>query len=577
MNASSLKRFIHFFLEAVAFAELYILGAELGLYIASFNPKEPSPIWPSEGIVLSLLILFGYRVVPGAFLGGSIANYIYHPDISTALIAGLGNTLGTVLNFFIIRRWVKKDYPLYSGKVVGYFFTLSTYPGAFLASVIGVSALYFWDVIPEDRYWIALLSWFISKELGFVIVTPFILSLIFTRKDYSWSFRSTSLGVLSIVLMVLTSRYAFISSEPILVLPIPFLIYASVRFRDIGATTSVVLVTILASYYTIRGYGPFANLEHKWKSIAPLIYLDSYIVALTGVSYTLVAVLKERERAQKKAIANMKKIELIQENAKRELEKKVIERTKIIEQQKNELENQILMAQKIQLALLPQKIPQISNLEIAFEYLPMMKVGGDFLDIRKFNNPKGLSFFICDVSGHGVASAFLSAMIKMSLYHWYENPKNLNRAAHELFLSLSEAIGSNFVTASFLFYDLETQVLNFARAGHLPLIIIRKDKSIEQFSPRGRVVMSLAPPECEEIFIQLQNGEMVVLYTDGIIEARNPNSQKMYSLENFIDFIQKNSHLGPSELSKKIIESCVEYSGGIQHLEDDLSVLCFKV
>lgn len=577
MKIQNVGRLFRFFLETILFAELYVAGAELGLYIASFSPKEPSPIWPPEGITLALLIIFGIRVVPGAIIGASIANYIYHPEIYTSVIAGFGNTLGTLLNFYIIRKWIKTDYPLESGRVVGYFFTLSTYPGALLASLVGVSALYFFDVIPGERFFNVLLSWFVCKELGFVIITPFILSLFYTKKQYTWSLKTTILALLTIGLMTGISRYAFISSEPILILPIPFLIYASVRFRDIGATSSILLISGIAAYYTIRGYGPFANLEHKWKSVAPLIYLDSYIIALTGVSYILVSVLKERETAQKAALDNMKQIEIMQENAKRELEKKVIERTQIIEQQKNELENQISMAQRIQLALLPQSIPKVADLEISFQYLPMMKVGGDFLDIRKFENQKGVSFFICDVSGHGVPSAFLASMVKMSLYHWYENPRALHRAAHELFLSLEENMGSHFITASFLFYDLETGKLGFARAGHLPLLILKKNKVMEQYSPRGKVIMSLAPPNCEEISIQLEKGDTVILYTDGIIEARNPGSNDMYSTEQLIELIQENSELSTNDLAKKIIEFAIEYSGGIEHIEDDLSVLCFRV
>jgi serine phosphatase RsbU (regulator of sigma subunit) len=577
MRKLSPNHIIRYLLETILYAELYVFGAELALYIASFSPKEPTPIWPPEGIFLALSLIIGLRTIPGAIIGASIANYMYYPEIFTAVTAGFGNALGTVVNYYIIKKWIKNDYPLDSGRSVGYFFTIATYPGALVASIVGVSALWFWDGISSERFFNVLLSWFICKELGFVIITPFILAVYNTRGQYTWSLRTTLLAIISISLMTGISRYAFISSEPILILPIPFLIYASVRFRDIGATSSVLLISGIAAYYTIRGYGPFANLEYKWKSVAPLIYLDSYIIALTGVSFTLVAVLKERERAQKAALDNMKQIEIMQENAKRELEQKVIERTKIIEEQKNELENQISMAQKIQLALLPQSIPKVSDLEISFQYLPMMKVGGDFLDIRKFPALNGVSFFICDVSGHGVPSAFLAAMVKMSLYHWYENPKLLKRAAKELYLSLEESMGPHFITASFLYYDLETRILGFARAGHLPLLVLRANGEMEQFSPKGKIIMSLAPPDCDEIQIQLEKGDTVILYTDGIIEARHPQTGEMYSTELLIDFIKENKAESIHGLARKIIELAIDYSGGLEKIEDDLSILCFRV
>lgn len=578
MNLDNIKIILHWFLLNLIFAEFYIAGAELSLFISSFNPTGPSAIWPSEGIALAIFVLYGKHSFWGLLLGSTISNFLYNANPITAISAGLGNTFGTLLNYYILKNLTKDCYPLYSSKNLGYFLTIGTYIGALIASIIGVGTLWILEVLPVERFFSVFFSWFVSKELGYVLITPFILSIIKTRNQYTWSKRNTFNAILSIGITVVFTRYTFVVDEPILILPIPFLIYASFRFRDIGATTSILLISIVAVFYTIRGEGPFADFEHRWKYITPFIYLDAYIIALTSVSYTLVAVLQERERAQKRAMDNMKEIERMQENARKELELKVIERTKIIQQQKNELEMQISMAQKIQLSLLPQSIPKISNLEISFQYLPMMKIGGDFLDVKVFGNPpREVTFFICDVSGHGVPAAFLASMVKMSLYHWYENPKDVRRAAHEMHLSLADSIGSNFITASFLYLDLASKELKLARAGHVPLIVIRKNGNIEEYSPKGKVIMSLSPPACEEVAITLNPQDIVVLYTDGITEAKGSANEEMYSTQRLINLIKNNIQRNLSEITKEIIDSVIAYSGGPENLEDDLSLLCFKI
>ncbi|HON80359.1 MAG TPA: GAF domain-containing protein, partial [Spirochaetota bacterium] len=100
------------------------------------------------------------------------------------------------------------------------------------------------------------------------------------------------------------------------------------------------------------------------------------------------------------------------------LEALVKERTEIIEEQKHELEHQIDLAGKIQTALLPRHIPEIEQMTIAFRYKPMMGIGGDFLDIKYSEPDNSIGFFICDVSGHGVAAALVASMVKMSLSTW---------------------------------------------------------------------------------------------------------------------------------------------------------------
>ncbi|MCB1176597.1 MAG: SpoIIE family protein phosphatase, partial [Leptospiraceae bacterium] len=421
-------------------------------------------------------------------------------------------------------------------------------------------------------------NWFISKELGLAIFTPFLLSWYYTRKTYTWSFKTTTMAITAITIMVYVSKKVFTSGEPILFLPIPFLIYAAVRFRDIGATSSILLLSGVSAFYTAQGIGPFGASKMSMTLFdAPLILMDSYIVAMTGMSFMLVAVLKEREKAQNAALDNFKMIEKMKDEANKELERKVIERTKIIELQKDELEKQISIAQKIQTALLPQYIPNVEGVSISFQYLPMMKVGGDFLDIKHFEKENGICFFICDVSGHGVPAAFLASMAKMSLYHWYEKPDDVKRGANEFYLSLRDHLGSHFITAVFIYLDLEKRELKLARAGHLATIILDKNGKVHNYFPRGKIIMNLAPPNCEELTIPLNEGDTIFLYTDGIIEARKADSNEMFEIERLEVLLSEFHNLPVNRLAQVVLDSVMDFAGSMENVEDDLSIMVIRV
>ena len=87
------------------------------------------------------------------------------------------------------------------------------------------------------------------------------------------------------------------------------------------------------------------------------------------------------------------------------------------------------------MSLLPVRLPDISTITLSFKYQPMMAVGGDFIDF--YYNKREMMLFICDVSGHGVPAAFLSAMVKMSLPACYGAGRNTSLAMERLHDSLT--------------------------------------------------------------------------------------------------------------------------------------------
>lgn len=253
------------------------------------------------------------------------------------------------------------------------------------------------------------------------------------------------------------------------------------------------------------------------------------------------------------------------------LERRVAERTLTIQEQSEELNRQIMMARKIQMSLLPGRLPDLDRVSIAFKYQPMMGVGGDFMDFYCSENE--VMLFICDVSGHGVPAAFLAAMVKMSLPACYASGNSPSRAINVLYESLKEKLGGHLISAIFCHLDMATGTLRSANAGHPAIIIIRAGGEIEYVGSQGRILSESFPPTQTDVVTTLGRGDKIMLYTDGIIEARN-GDKVMYGEERLDRLIRQNASLPAEDLCETIYRKICSYIGSTsREFEDDITIL----
>lgn len=553
----------------------YIFSAKLGFFLAFLN-SQVSPIWPPEGVAFAAIVIFGGRAIPGIFLGATLANYINNPHISTALIIGSGNTLSVIINFYLTNKFLGSAKIFDSAANLIKYVLFCTLPGSLLSAFMGVTSLLFFGFVPEDVYWNVLLTWCSGEMQGFIIVAPFLLTW--------WDFPKWKMNlhrfieiIFFCILLLSSSLFAFREKIPLAYLPFPFLIWASLRFQNYGATLSTVILSGIAVFRTISGTGPFAiYLDGKISLNNSLILLDIYIAVATIISYVLVTVMRERARAQMSVVENLKVIERMKDRSNHELELKVKERTLIIEKQKLELEKQIEMAGKIQDSLLPSNVPDLDKLKIAIKFQPMMKLGGDFFDLRYSKSHNSFGFFLCDVSGHGVPAALLAAMVKMSLTYWYDHLHKLKESFHFIYECIHDKLGKNFITASLIHINLRNGKLTTARAGHFPVMIITKEKKVIRLNSQGKIIMALKKPDSEEVEYRLQPGDRIVVYTDGIIEAHGIDSYELFSEERMIQILLDSNHIEIHILAEEIFQAVVEFSGGLKFLEDDLTFVIME-
>jgi len=129
------------------------------------------------------------------------------------------------------------------------------------------------------------------------------------------------------------------------------------------------------------------------------------------------------------------------------------------------LNQELEMARQIQLSILPHSVPQLPGLEIAARYSPMTSVAGDFYDFIQLDN-KHIGILIADVSGHGLPSALIASMIQVALAGQAPHAAEPAKVLAGLNRALVGKFSMNFVTAAYVYVDLEKGLLRYAGAGH---------------------------------------------------------------------------------------------------------------
>ncbi len=256
-----------------------------------------------------------------------------------------------------------------------------------------------------------------------------------------------------------------------------------------------------------------------------------------------------------------------------------IENAQLLEEsiEKERLEKELDVAREIQKKILPDKEPSYDKLQISSVFIPAFEVGGDYYDFFELEDKK-LAFVIADVSGKGISAAFVMAEVKgifESLSKTNEKPKDILIRANEILKSTLDS--KTFVSAAFGIIDLQKENLSIARAGHCPVLLLRDKKTI-QIKPSG-IGLGLIDTEyfkenMEEFEIELKNNDTIILYTDGITEAKNDK------LEDFGEAYFKNILLECSdftalELSNKIIKEVTLFSQNYSQY-DDITLVIFK-
>jgi serine phosphatase RsbU (regulator of sigma subunit) len=182
-----------------------------------------------------------------------------------------------------------------------------------------------------------------------------------------------------------------------------------------------------------------------------------------------------------------------------------------------DINNELEMAQEIQVSILPHEIPKIRGLEIAARYNPMNSVAGDFYDFIVVDE-KHLGILIADVTGHGLPAALIASMLKVALFAQSQHASDPARVLAGLNQSLCGKFKHHFVTAAYVFVDLEKNSISYAGAGHPPLLLWRQSSGNACEVLENGLLLGLIPEATySAVELPVKAGDKAVLYTDGIL------------------------------------------------------------
>ncbi|MCF8241144.1 MAG: SpoIIE family protein phosphatase [Melioribacteraceae bacterium] len=254
-----------------------------------------------------------------------------------------------------------------------------------------------------------------------------------------------------------------------------------------------------------------------------------------------------------------------------------IENARLFEEaiEKQRLEKDLEIARNIQRNLLPGRIPQLKNFEIAAFNKSARQVGGDYYDVVTLDDHRTL-IAIADVSGKGVQAALLMANLQAFLKSICKQNIPINEASNLIndLVSENTTMGS-FITFFWGIIDDEARTLTYVNAGHNPPLLVR-DNEIIKLRIGGMIlgVMSTTIPyESEEI--ELRKGDRIYLFTDGITEAMSMDNEE-FSDEKLEDFVLNQKDLSADELINSLMKEVRNYTAGADQ-SDDITSLILKV
>jgi phosphoserine phosphatase RsbU/P len=239
-----------------------------------------------------------------------------------------------------------------------------------------------------------------------------------------------------------------------------------------------------------------------------------------------------------------------------------------------EINTELEMARQIQLSILPSSTPKISGLDIVARYIPMTSVAGDFYDFIVVDE-KHVGILIADVSGHGLPAALIASMLQVALTAQVRHASEPGKVLAGLNQALCGKFQHNFVTAAYVYVDLEENIVNYGGAGHPPLLLWRKSTArSSQLLENGLVMGQFEEATYDSLQVPIEPGDRFFLYTDGILESANP-AQEEFGTERFMKFMESNNKLPAGPFADALLLELarwLEQPPGEGH-KDDISLL----
>jgi signal transduction histidine kinase/CheY-like chemotaxis protein len=280
-----------------ALTTLYILGGKLGLLFA-FVHASATAVWPPTGIALAAFLLFGPRVWSAVALGAFLVNVTTAGSVATSLGVAAGNTLEGLLSAWLVNRFAHGRYAFERAQDI-FAFVVAVVPGALVSATMGVASLALGGYALWAGFGPIWATWWLGDVTGALIIAPPLLL---------WADRRSSLllrhpvEAACLLLSIALGGYAVFGGSsplgprhPLAILCLPPLVWAAFRFGRRAAATAILLLSGIALYGTVQGFGPFA--------VAPadsLLMLQTFLATMAVMTLSMAALVWDDVRERKR-------------------------------------------------------------------------------------------------------------------------------------------------------------------------------------------------------------------------------------------------------------------------------------
>ena len=253
----------------------------------------------------------------------------------------------------------------------------------------------------------------------------------------------------------------------------------------------------------------------------------------------------------------------------------VLEHARLLqkEQQLLKLEEEYRMAKEIQLNILPKQIPIIDGYDIFALNIPAREVGGDYYDFIKLINDR-IAFCLGDITGKGLPAAMLMANLQATLRGQVLTQKNVSDIIkNSNLLLLNSTAGNRFATLFYGELDFVHHTITYCNAGHDAPFKFKQNVRT-RLSEGGLLLGCFDFAVFEQVSKQIEPGELLVIFSDGVTEAMNENNEE-FGEDKLLNILKLNLNLSAKDLIEKIISEVKNHSRKVEQ-SDDITLMVLK-